>query len=207
MNLRALLRTAVLLGCTSATAQVQSTLSDPSVLAAGTTASRSVQQPSTLSTPLRVGLEAGAGVLGGAAVGAFNAWVMQSVLGTQNNSSSTQRLVSLFGAPLGVAVGAPLAVSLTGYTLGERGSFLVSWLSAMAGLAIGGSAYLVSTGISNSQAAQGTYVLALALPVAGAVIGYELSAQAARAAPQGTIVVPTVAVLPQGASAGVAGRF
>lgn len=207
MNLRALLSTAVLLACVSARGQVQTTLNDPSVLAAGTTATQQIQQPTTLSAPLRIGLEAGAGLVGGAAVGAFNAWAMQSILGTQNNSDSTQRLVSLFGAPLGVAVGAPLAVTLTGYTLGERGSFLVSWLSAMAGLAIGGSAYLVSTGISSSQAAQGTYALALILPVAGAVIGYELSARAAAAEPSRTVVVPAVGVNAHGASAGVAGRF
>jgi hypothetical protein len=207
MNLRALLSTAVLLACAAAQAQVQATLTDPSVLAAGTSTPQVVQQTPQFSAPLRIGLEAGAGLVGGAAVGAFNAWAMQSILGTQNNSDSTQRLVSLFGAPLGVAVGAPLAVTLTGYTLGERGSFLVSWLSAMAGLAIGGSAYLVSTGISSSQAAEGTYALALVLPVVGAVIGYELSARAAEAEPARAVVVPAVAVNAHGASAGVAGRF
>ncbi|HMK71708.1 MAG TPA: hypothetical protein VK454_00130 [Myxococcaceae bacterium] len=207
MNLRAPLSTAVLLACAAAQAQVQATLTDPSVLAAGTSTPQVTQQTSQLSAPLRIGLEAGAGLAGGAAVGAFNAWAMQSILGTQNNSESTQRLVKLFGAPLGVAVGAPLAVTLTGYTLGERGSFLVSWLSAMAGLAIGGSAYLVSTGISSSQAAEGTYALALVLPVVGAVIGYELSARAADAEPARAVVVPAVGVNTHGATAGVAGRF
>ncbi len=190
-------------------AQVQAALTDPSVLAAGSPPTVVVAPAPTLSTPLRLGLEAGAGLVGGAAVGVFSAWAFSGLLGTQNNSSQTQRFTSLFGAPLGVAVGAPLAVTLTGYTIGEQGSFLVSWLCSMAGLAVGGGVYLTATGLSDSSAAKGTYALALLLPVVGSVLGYEFSARAAAEPPPvGPTVVPTVFFSPGGGAGGaVAGRF
>jgi hypothetical protein len=156
---------------------------------------------------LRIGLEAGAGLVGGAAVGFFAQWAFSGLLDTQNNTTQTQRLTSLFGAPLGVAVGAPLAVSLTGYTLNEHGSFLVSWLSSMAGLAVGGGVYLTATSLSNSQAAKGTYALALLLPVVGAVLGYELSARAADPPPKGATFVPSAFISQGGGGAALAGRF
>ena len=157
---------------------------------------------------MRIGLESGAGLIGGAAVGVFSEWAFSGLLGTQNNSTQTQRFTSLFGAPLGVAVGAPLAVTLTGYTLNEHGSFLVRWLSAMAGLAVGGTVYLTATSMSDSQAAKSTYALALLLPVVGAVLGYELSARAAdKPVPKGPTFVPSVFLSPGGAGAAVAGRF
>jgi hypothetical protein len=205
---RAPLCTAVLLLGAPALAQVQSALTDPAVLAAGASSTTQVvASPAQLSGPLRVGIESGAGLLGGAAVGAFNAWAMQSLLQTQNNSPSTQRLVSLFGAPLGVSVGAPLAVTLSGYVLGENGSFLVSWLSALGGLAVGGGIYLTASGLSDSQAAKASYGFALLLPVVGAVLGYELSARAAPPLASGLTVVPSLAVSEKGAAAGVAGVF
>jgi hypothetical protein len=200
--------TALLLLCSPALAQVQSTLTNPDVLAAGASSTtQAVDTSAPMSGPLRVGVEAGAGLVGGAAVGAFNAWAMQSLLQTQNNSASTQRLVSLFGAPLGVSVGAPLAVTLTGHVLGQSGSFLVSWLSALGGLAVGGGIYLTASGLSNSQAAQATYAFALVLPVVGAVLGYELSARAAARPAPGLTVVPALAVSERGAAAGIAGVF
>jgi hypothetical protein len=203
--------TAVLCLSAPGLGQVTAALNDPGVLAAGSPAPppsvAAVPSP-MLSTPLRLGLEAGAGLVGGAAVGIFSEWAFSGLLGTQNNTTQTQRFTSLFGAPLGVAVGAPLAVTLTGFTINEKGSFLVSWLSSMAGLAVGGSVYLTATGLSDSQAAKGTYALALLLPVVGAVLGYELSARAAdEPKSQGTNVVPSVFFSAGGGGAAVAGRF
>ena len=208
MKLGAPLCTAVLLACVPALAQVTAALQDPAVLAAGSPPSVTVVPPVPLSAPLRLGLEAGAGLVGGAAVGVFSEWAFSGLLGTQNNTTQTQRFTSLFGAPLGVAVGAPLAVSLTGYTLNEHGSFLVSWLSSMAGLAVGGSVYLTAAGLSNSQAAKGSYALPLLLPVVGAVLGYELSARAADTPkPQGPTLIPSLFLSPSGGGGAVAGRF
>jgi hypothetical protein len=214
-RLEALLCTAALLCAAPALAQVTAALQDPNVLAAGSAAapgspaSLTTAPPPPLSGFLRIGLESGAGLLGGAAVGVFSEWAFSGLLGTQNNTTQTQRFTSLFGAPLGVAVGAPLAVTLTGYTLNEHGSFLVSWLASMAGLAVGGSVYLAATNLSDSQAAKGTYALALLLPVVGAVLGYELSARAADPPPppKGPTFVPSVFLSPGGGGAAVAGRF
>jgi hypothetical protein len=215
MRLGASVSTAALLLSFQATAQVTAALEDPAVLAAGSAGApgspasvTSAPQPA-LSGPLRIGLEAGAGLVGGAAVGFFSEWAFSGLLATQNNSTQTQRFTSLFGAPLGVAVGAPLAVTLTGYTLNEHGSFLVSWLCSMAGFAVGGSVYLTATSLSTSQAAKGTYALALLLPVVGAVLGYELSARAADEPPKpkGPAVVPSVFLSPGGGGAALAGRF
>lgn len=211
MRLGASVCTAALLFSVPAWAQATAALQDPAVLAAGSPqdapAVTAVPQPA-LSGPLRIGLESGAGLLGGAAVGFFSQWAFSGLLGTQNNSTQTQHFTSLFGAPLGVAVGAPLAVTLTGYTLNEHGSFLVSWLSSMAGLAVGGSVYLAATGLSDSQAAKGTYAFALLLPVVGAVLGYELSARAQDEPPKPKVmVVPSVFISPSGGGAALAGRF
>ncbi len=201
--------TAVLLWCAPAGAQVQAALSDPDVLAAGATpAATAAAATPQFSAPLRIGLEAGAGLVGGAAVGIFSEWAFSGLLATQNSTPQTQHFTSLFGAPLGVAVGAPLAVTLTGYTIGEQGSFLISWLSSMAGLAVGGSVYLAATANSDSTAAKGSYGLALLLPVVGAVLGYELSARAADVPlPQGPAVVPSAFLSAGGGGAAVAGRF
>ena len=189
-------------------AQVTAALEDPDVLAAGSPPAVTVVPAPPLSTPLRLGLEVGAGALGGAAVGVFSEWAFSGLLGTQNNTTKTQRFTSLFGAPLGVAVGAPLAVTLTGFTLNEHGSFLVSWLSSIAGLVVGGSVYLTATGLSDSQAAKGTYALALLLPVVGAVLGYELSARAADTPlPYRPTVVPTLFLSTGGGGGALAGRF
>jgi len=198
----------VLLLGAPALAQVQAALQDPEVLAAGTPPTVTGPAPAPMGTPLRLGLEFGAGLVGGAAVGFFSQWAFSGLLDTSNNSTQTQHFTSLFGAPLGVAVGAPLAVTLTGYTIGEQGSFLVSWLCSMAGLAVGGGVYLTATSLSNSSAAKGTYALALLLPVVGAVLGYEFSARAAAAPPApGPTVVPTVFFSPSGGGGAVAGRF
>jgi hypothetical protein len=208
MRLRAPLCTAVLLACAPALCQVTAALSDPAVLAAGSPTAVTVVPAAPVSAPVRLSLETGAGLLGGAAVGVFSEWAFSGLLGTQNNTTQTQRFTSLFGAPLGVAVGAPLAVSLTGYTLNEHGSFLVSWLSSMAGLAVGGSLYLTVNGLSSSQAAKATYALPLLLPVVGAVLGYELSARAADTPrPQGPAIVPSLFLSPGGGGGAVAGRF
>jgi len=211
MRLAAPVCTAVLCLSAPGWAQVMAALSDPAVLAAGSpppTPSVTVTPSPPLSTPLRLGLEAGAGLVGGAAVGIFSEWAFSGLLGTQNNTTQTQRFTSLFGAPLGVAVGAPLAVTLTGFTINEKGSFLVSWLSSMAGLAVGGTVYLTATGLSDSSAAKGTYALALLLPVVGAVLGYELSSRAADPPKvQGATFVPSVFLAPGGGGAAVAGRF
>jgi hypothetical protein len=100
-------------------------------------------------------------------------------------------------------------VSLTGKFLGRQGSFIVSWLSNLAGLGVGYGIYGLIRSGSDSSAAKATYALTLLLPVAGAVIGYELSSSAESAGPAASVpaLLPAVAMGPGGASIGLVGRF
>jgi hypothetical protein len=92
---------------------------------------------------------------------------------------TSRQTAAQVGAAVGVSVGAPIGVSLAGKLLGRDGSFIITWLSSVAGLGVGYGIYgLVRSG-SDSSAAKATYALTLLLPVAGAVIGYELTSSAA----------------------------
>jgi hypothetical protein len=161
---------------------------------------------------LRVGAETGGGILGGALIGGATAWVLYATLDSQGTDDASRRSAAQVGAAVGVSVGAPIGVSLTGKLLGQRGSFIISWLSSVAGLGVGYGIYgLVRSG-SDSSAAKATYALTLLLPVAGAVIGYELSSPG-EPAPGGATgstppsLFPTVAIGPGGTSIGLVGTF
>lgn len=159
---------------------------------------------------VRVGAETGGGIVGGALLGGAAAWVIYATLDTQGDDAA-RRSAAQVGAAVGMSVGAPIGVSLAGKLLGRQGSFIISWLSSLAGLGVGYGIYgLVRSG-SDSSAAKATYALTLLLPVAGAVIGYELSSAEQPEAPPTASRVPTlfpaVAVGPTGASFGLVGRF
>lgn len=158
---------------------------------------------------VRVGAETGGGILGGALLGGASAWVVSATLNTQGDDAA-RRSAAQVAAAVGVSVGAPIGVSLTGKLLGRQGSFIISWLSSVAGLGVGYGIYgLVRSG-GDSSAAKATYALTLLLPVAGAVIGYELSSSDE---PSPTVtsgvsgLLPAVAVGPGGASFALVGRF
>ena len=158
---------------------------------------------------LRVGAETGGGIIGGLILGGASAWVIYGTLNTQGDDAS-RRSAAQVGAAIGVSVGAPIGVSLTGKFLGRQGSFIISWLSSVAGLGVGYGLYGLIRSGSDSSAAKATYALTLLLPVAGAVIGYELSSSdqpvpgSASAVPR---VLPAVAVGPGGASFALVGHF
>jgi len=157
---------------------------------------------------LRVGAETGGGIVGGLILGGASAWVIYSTLNTQGDDAS-RRSAAQVGAAVGVSVGAPIGVSLTGKFLGRQGSFIISWLSSVAGLGVGYGIYGLIRSGSDSSAAKATYALTLLLPVAGAVIGYELSSsdQPVPTAASVPSLLPAVAVAPGGASFGLVGRF
>jgi hypothetical protein len=162
-----------------------------------------------ISPVLRVGVETGAGILGGALIGGAAALTLYSTLGSQQGDDSARRTAAQVGAAVGVSVGAPIGVSLAGKLLARDGSFIISWLSSVAGLGVGYGIYgLVRSG-SDSSAAKATYALTLLLPVAGAVIGYELTSSAAPTPPTaGTVqLVPLLALGPGGGSVGLGGTF
>jgi hypothetical protein len=159
--------------------------------------------------PLRVAAETGGGIVGGLILGGASAWVIYGTLNTQGDDAA-RRSAAQVGAAVGVSVGAPIGVSLTGKLLGRQGSFIVSWLSSVAGLGVGYGLYGLIRSGSDSSAAKATYALTLLFPVAGAVIGYELSsseetAPAASSAIPG--LLPAVAVGPGGATFALVGRF
>ena len=158
---------------------------------------------------LRVGAESGGGIIGGLILGGASAWVIYGTLNTQGDDAS-RRSAAQVGAAIGVSVGAPIGVSLTGKFLGRQGSFIISWLSSVAGLGVGYGIYGLIRSGSDSSAAKATYALTLLLPVAGAVIGYELSSSdqpVPAAAASSPPLLPAVAVGPGGASFGLVGRF
>jgi len=157
---------------------------------------------------LRVGAESGGGIIGGLLLGGASAWVIYGTLNTQGDDASRRSAAQLGGA-IGVSVGAPIGVSLTGKFLGRQGSFIVSWLSSVAGLGVGYGIYGLIRSGSDSSAAKATYALTLLLPVAGAVIGYELSASDVPPAALASVpsLLPAVAMGPGGASFGLVGRF
>jgi hypothetical protein len=163
-----------------------------------------------ISPTLRVGVETGAGILGGALIGGAAAFTLYSTLGSQHGDEASRQTAAQVGAAVGVSVGAPIGVSLAGKLLGRDGSFIITWLSSVAGLGVGYGIYgLVRSG-SDSSAAKATYALTLLLPVAGAVIGYELTSSAATPTPPtaGTVqLVPLLAVGPRGGSLGLGGVF
>jgi hypothetical protein len=165
-----------------------------------------------LPPALRVGAEAGGGIVGGLLLGGASAWVIYGTLNTQGDDAA-RRSAAQVGAAVGVSVGAPIGVSLTGKLLGRQGSFIISWLSSVAGLGVGYGIYGLIRSGSDSSAAKATYALTLLLPIAGAVIGYELSSsdQPAPSTPTPSSgipgLLPAVAVGPGGASFGLAGRF
>jgi hypothetical protein len=161
---------------------------------------------------LRVGAETGGGIVGGLLLGGTSAWVIYATLNTQGDDAA-RRSAAQVGAAVGVSVGAPIGVSLTGKLLGRQGSFIISWLSSVAGLGVGYGIYGLIRSGSDSSAAKATYALTLLLPIAGAVIGYELTSsdQPAPAAstPSSAVpgLLPAVAVGPGGASFALVGRF
>jgi len=165
-----------------------------------------------LPAALRVGAETGGGIVGGLLLGGASAWVIYGTLNTQGDDAS-RRSAAQVGAAVGVSVGAPIGVSLTGKLLGRQGSFIVSWLSSVAGLGVGYGIYGLIRSGSDSSAAKATYALTLLLPIAGAVIGYELTSSdqsaPATSTPTSAIpgLLPAVAVGPGGASFALVGRF
>ncbi len=176
-------------------------------------AARAEPAPDAATEPvpplLRVGAETGGGILGGFVIGGASAWVIWETLNTQGDDAS-RRSAAQVGAAIGVSVGAPIGVSLTGKLLGRQGSFIISWLSSVAGLGVGYGIYGLIRSGSDSSAAKATYALTLLLPVAGAVIGYELSSSDQPAPPTAAtspVLLPAVAVGPGGASFGLVGRF
>lgn len=176
-------------------------------------AARAEPAPAPATQPIaplvRIGAETGGGIVGGALIGGTAAWVISATLNTQEGGTSSNSAAQV-GAAVGVSVGAPIGVSLTGKLLGRQGSFIVSWLSSVAGLGVGYGIYGLVRAGSDSSAAKASYALCLLLPVAGAVIGYELTSSqqpAPASVSSGPTLLPAVSFVPGGGAFALVGRF
>jgi len=153
------------------------------------------EAPSAAPVGLRIVSETLLGGLGSAAGGALG--LMMGLGGGGDLASA------MLGMGLGVTLGSSLGVMLGGSVVGGGGHFLPSLLGALAGTAL--------TFVLPSPGPELALMMVVALPVAGAIVGYEVSAamtkpSAHAARPR---IVPTIALARQGrgAVAGLAGVF
>jgi hypothetical protein len=168
--------------------------------------SRAMREPgSALASGI---LEFVGGGAGGVGLGLASAYLFAS-----SCEEDTCIAGALFMGGLGAIAGVPLGVYLTGSLLGREGGFGATLL----GFGVGGAAGLLGAGaLSNREGGEELGVALLALPLLGAVLGYELSHAASvsdaapgrplrRAAPRWT---PVAGVTPRGGfMGGLAGHF
>jgi hypothetical protein len=118
--------------------------------------------------PGRVALEAVGGVVGGVGLGLGAVFGIAGLFAISVGCDEACAVVASLLALPAIAIGIPLGVSLAGGLMEGQGRFL----PALGGMFAGVGATLL-VGASNNEAV--TTLAALTLPVAGAVIGYELS--------------------------------
>lgn len=153
----------------------------------------------------RVALEVVGGAAGGLVGGSVGAAAGFLLSTPTMGCTSECRVTVLAGGFAGVALGIPAGAWLSGRLMGGQGRFLAT----VAGSAVGWGGALLGTLLLGSDNETLSLVL-LALPVAGASAGYELSHSARRGAASQE---PTVRVMPvagfgeRGPRLGLLGRF
>lgn len=164
-------------------------------------------------TAKRILLEALAGSGTGFVSGLAGALASVLVVGDCLDDSCVIPLLGAMG--LGIVLGTPLGVYGVGQAMDAHGSYL----AALGGTALGGLAGLVMAVLFNSIGSSGLIVVSLlATPLAGAVLGYELSVPGSRQEPLPSLVpasseaafqcVPVFGVTRAGSLiGGLAGRF
>jgi hypothetical protein len=142
------------------------------------------------------GVRIATGLLFGAGLGAAGALIGGLIGSAANHPEFASPFGSTWvGAAAGFAVGAPIGVMLSGQLFDGDGSL---WATLL-GEALGAG---VSVLIGLSGGGQESIPLFALLPLAGAVLGYELTSPSSR-----TQVMPQVSVGPRGTSVGLAGTF
>lgn len=144
------------------------------------------------------------GVFGGALVGAA---IAESVTCGLDDCMDGVRYVGM-GAVTGVALTAPIGVYLAGQFARGEGLFLPTLAGSVAA---GGVTALLLASSSSSVSGVGALVLVVS-PLAGSIIGYEVShaleSKKHRTAGSDVQVIPTAGVTPSGTSVfGLVGRF
>ncbi len=106
---------------------------------------------------------------------------------------------------LGLGLGAASGVYLAGSLMDARGRLLPTMLGGL----IGAGAPLAVIGLTGTKLEGAPLVVGLALPVVGAILGYELSepGPAPRYGARQPLLLPLVGWAPGGGAIGLAGRF
>lgn len=168
--------------------------------------------PSPRFSPGNVAIEALGGLVGGMGLGIGAALALGGLFSASGDCDATCGLVAAVLALPAVAIGIPLGVYVAGELIDGEGRFLPAFGGMLAG--VGGALLLALTGSSLV-----TTLAVLTFPIAGAVIGYELSRPDAPPMQEedgygdeysstGFQVVPVLGVTPGGGFVGgLSGRF
>ncbi len=161
----------------------------------------------------RVLIETGGGAAAGLVLGVAGLYV-GFLGGAVSLSDSRARAgtdgflqAGLYGGIVGASIGIPLGVYLVGNNFRGNGGLGWTYLCSVAG---GAAAFGLAVAAQDGNVPVGVPILAgLVLPLAGAVVGYELSSDVdarPRPVPRSTLV-PLVSVAPGGSVLGLGGTF
>lgn len=142
------------------------------------------------------------GGYGGAAVGGLLGYGL--ALPAVGSGDFAGLAAAFVGGIPGAAIGLPTGIYLTGEACGGDGNYWVTWAGVLAGSVV---PFLVSYATAGDDGWEGTQIALWAtLPVAGGIIGYELS-QRERSASSLPAARPWLAPLEGGVALGIGGSF
>ncbi|HLL53417.1 MAG TPA: hypothetical protein VK447_07720 [Myxococcaceae bacterium] len=164
---------------------------------------RTGKPPSAVDVGVRLAAEillGGVGEVGGAYLGFW----LGSAVGSGGGSNGIV-IGGLFGTGIGAAAGAMTGVLVGGLATGGTGTVASTALGAFGGMLLGVLTFPLLINLGP------LYYLSLALPLVGAVLGYEISAAplpGSDVASTGAGILPVVRLWPDGSGlVGIAGRF
>ncbi|MDX9719351.1 MAG: hypothetical protein RBU37_01295 [Myxococcota bacterium] len=114
-------------------------------------------------------------------------------------------LASIFiGGVAGLNVGYPMGVWASGELMGGQGA----WWAPFLGSAVGSGLGILGSWMAQNTGSEVPLVMGIGAIIAAPIIAYELSdSMAVEAAPSGLVLVPSLALSPDGMAVGLAGRF
>jgi hypothetical protein len=193
------------------TALAQATTEAPAAPPLSPLAATSTEPPHEMRAP--IGCRISGETLGGALVGSsglalgfLGGFLLADSVSCGIDDCNQGRRITLGVGAAGLGLGAASGVYLAGALMNARGRYLPTLLGGLAGAALP----LAVSGITGADIESAPLLVSfLALPVAGAILGYELSNPLTRQRSEraATAVVPTVALAPGGGGLGLAGRF
>lgn len=143
----------------------------------------------------------------GLALGFLGGFLLADSVSCGFDDCNPGRRLTLGVGAVGLGLGAASGVYLAGALMNARGRYLPTLLGGLAGAGVP----LAVSGLTGADVESAPILISfLALPVAGAILGYELSNPLSRqrsVSTASTAVLPTVALTPGGGALGLAGRF